>query len=267
MLHTTPFITAYLTFLAFALGACMGSFLNCMAWRIVHGESFVNGRSHCDFCGHVLTFDDLVPIISYIAHKGRCRYCGKKLPAGLLVAEIASALVFVSCLWKFDVSLEMLEYLLFGCILLAVSFADMEGFIIPDGFILAALVIRLVFIFLSGNIMEQLVFSAVGGLAVSAALLLIVLIFEKLMHREAMGGGDIKLIFACGLFLGLGKNILCLLMACVIGIVFALITQKFRAGQEDPKIFPFGPSIALGAWLSLLFGDSIINSYVSLFLL
>ena len=149
--------------------------------------------------------------------------------------------------------------------MLAVSFADIEDYIIPDRFIIAAIVLRVVFILISGDTVPQLIFSAVGGFAVALVLLLIVLIFEKIIHREAMGGGDIKLIFTVGLFLGWKKNVLCLLMACFIGIIFGTVTQKLRKDRDDPKIFPFGPSIAAGAWLSLLFGDTLINAYLSLF--
>lgn len=71
MLHLTPFLTVYCCALAALLGACMGSFLNCMAWRVVHGESVLRGRSHCDACGHMLGARDLVPIVSYLASGGR----------------------------------------------------------------------------------------------------------------------------------------------------------------------------------------------------
>ena len=81
MLYISPGFTVYFCALAFLLGACMGSFLNCMAWRIVHGESVLRGRSHCDVCGHVLTARDLVPIVSFLAHRGRCRTrCWAALP-------------------------------------------------------------------------------------------------------------------------------------------------------------------------------------------
>ena len=77
MLHLTPFLTVYCCVLAALLGACMGSFLNCMAWRVVHGESVLRGRSHCDACGHVLGARDLVPVVSYLVSGGKCRYCGE----------------------------------------------------------------------------------------------------------------------------------------------------------------------------------------------
>lgn len=265
MLFTTKFTAFYFLTLAAILGACMGSFLNCMAWRIVHGESVMNGRSHCDQCGHVLGIGDLIPIVSYLAHKGKCRWCGAKLSKLYLWSEIISAVVFASIVYKFDISLNTLQYLLWASILLACSFADLEGYIIPDGFIIAAVVIRAVFILLAEDKIGELTFTLLGGIAVAAALLLIVTVFEKVVGREAMGGGDIKLIFVTGMYLGWQKNLLCLFLSCILGIIFGLATQKKRETQKDAKIFPFGPSIAAAAWLCLLFGDKVIGWYTGLF--
>lgn len=265
MLFKSTFTTVYFLVLAAILGACMGSFLNCMAWRIVHGESVMKGRSHCDSCGHVLGVGDLIPIFSYLAHKGKCRWCGAKLSAQYLWSEIVSAIVFASILYKYDISLTALQYLLWASLLLACSFADLEGYIIPDGFIIAAIAVRAVFILISGNIVSELAFTLLGGFAVALGLLLVVTVFEKLAKREAMGGGDIKLIFATGIFLGWQKNLLCLFVSCILGIIFGAVTQKKRETQADAKIFPFGPSIAAAAWLCLLFGDGLINWYTGLF--
>ena len=265
MLFTSTFTTVYFLVLSAILGACMGSFLNCMAWRIVHGESFLKGRSHCDKCAHVLTLGDLVPIFSYIAHKGRCRWCGAELSKRYLWSEILSAIVFVSVVYKFDITPECLQYLIFVSILLACSFADLEGFIIPDGFIIAAVIVRAVFILISDEPVSELIFSVLGGIAIATGLIIIVTLFEKLAKREAMGGGDIKLVFAVGLYLGWQKNLLCLFIACIIGIVFGAVTQKSRETQEDARIFPFGPSIAAAAWLCLLAGDRFLEWYLGMF--
>ena len=81
MLRLSPFITVYCCAVAALLGACTGSFLACLAWRTVHGESVLRGRSHCDVCGHVLGVRDLVPVFSYLFSGGKCRYCGAKLSA------------------------------------------------------------------------------------------------------------------------------------------------------------------------------------------
>ena len=270
----------------------MGSFLNCTAWRIVHGESVLKGRSHCDVCGHTLGIKDLFPVVSFLAHKGRCPYCKAKLSWGHVIFELISAGVFVAVVLKYDITWELLEYLLFACILLVCSFTDIEGYVIPDRFIIAGAVIRIIFILVSGDIVPNLIDAALGGLAIPAVLLLIVLLYEKLRGREAMGGGDIKLLFVTGLFLGWQRNILTLIFACIIGIVFAFAMPRKKIPAEDAqgaeqdremaaaaaetaegetdgprftKAFPWGPSIAIAAFISMMVGEQIMSWYMGLF--
>lgn len=303
MLYEAPFITIYSVVLTGIFGACMGSFLNCMAWRIVHGEPVSKGRSHCDLCGHVLGPADLVPAFSYLVHHGRCRYCGEKLSSRHVWAEVISAVVFVTILLQFNISLQALKFMVFASVMLASSFADLEGYIIPDRFILTGLFARIVFLFFEEDPRAEGLDSLIGGLAVAAAVLAVVLIFEKIRGIEAMGGGDIKLLFVTGLYLGWKGNILCLFAACIIGIIFGLTLNK-QAGLEteteaadadgqylhaddnvqnaelssesstdgsdaDEEIaagaFPWGPSIAIAAWLVLLFGNRLIDWYLSFF--
>lgn len=147
MLYADPFLTVYCCLLAALLGACMGSFLNCAAWRIVHGESVLRGRSHCDACGHVLAVRDLIPVVSYLAAHGRCRYCGAKLSRRHVLAEAVSALVFVTLLLHYDISLQALEGWCMASILLVCSFADLEGYIIPDRFIAVGVVLFIITLF------------------------------------------------------------------------------------------------------------------------
>ena len=264
MLYITPGFTVYFCAVAFLLGACMGSFLNCMAWRIVHGESVLRGRSHCDVCGHVLTARDLVPIVSFLAHRGRCRHCGAKLSARHVWTEVVTGAVFVLIVLKFDISLQALGALALACVLLAGAFADLEGYIIPDRFVLAGIGLRVVWFFFE-DWRVTLPDALLGGFAVGGGLLAFVLLYEKLRKIEAMGGGDLKLLFVTGLWLGWAKNLLCLLLACVFGIVFGLATQKRRAQQENAKILPWGPSICAAGIITMLAGDAVIAAYVSLF--
>ena len=94
MLRLSPFITVYCCTVAALLGACTGSFLGCLAWRTVHGESVLRGRSHCDICGHTLGVRDLVPVFSYLLSGGKCRYCGAKLSARHVWGELISIHAF-----------------------------------------------------------------------------------------------------------------------------------------------------------------------------
>lgn len=264
MLYLSPGLAVYFCVLAFGFGACMGSFLNCMAWRIVHGESVLRGRSHCDVCGHVLTAGDLVPIVSFLAHRGRCRWCGAKLSARHVWAEGLTGAAFVLILLRFDLSLQALGALILACVLLAGALADLEGYIIPDRFIVAGVAARIPFFFFE-DWRRTLPDALLGGFAVGGGLLAFVLLYEKLRRVEAMGGGDLKLLFVTGLWLGWAKNLLCLLLACILGIAFGLATQKRRAAQENAKVFPWGPSICAAGIVTMLAGDAVISAYVSMF--
>lgn len=253
--------------IAAVLGACMGSFINCLAWRMTHGESIMRGRSHCDFCSHTLGAADLIPIISYLFSGGRCRYCRAKLSASHIVIELLTAAAYVGVLLRFDITLKTVEGIMLTTILIAVSLTDIYDCIIPDGFIIAGVIIKLGFILASKNVIKSLVESAVGGFAVAGVLLVIVVIFEKIKGVEAMGGGDIKLLFMIGLFLGWQKNLMCVLAACVIGILFGMAALKGRDKSSDQGsgLFPWGPSIAVSAWLCYMFGDVFLDAYMSLF--
>lgn len=252
----------YICFVAMLAGGFAGSALNCYAWRREKGEIWAKGRSHCDSCGHVLNAVDLIPVFGYIIRKGRCAYCGAKLDSGHLWAEILSSLVFLSALLKFGISIRTAEYLLLAVILLGVSFCDLHGYIIPDGFIAAGFVIRFIFLFAGGFSWKALFDIITGTVSVSLPLFICVVIAEKVMKKDAMGGGDIKLLALTGAFLGWKLNIICLIGACVIGIIVGAALIKKRG---ESLAFPWGPSIAAAAWLTLLFGQSLLNWYLGLF--
>ena len=255
-------VIAYICFVVLLAGGFAGSALNCYAWRREKGESWAKGRSHCDVCGHTLGLVDLIPVFGYIIRKGRCAYCGAKLDSGHLWAEVLSSLVFLSVPLKFGISIQTAEYIALAIILIGVSLCDLHGYIIPDGFIIAGLVLRLVFLFIEGFSWKAFLDVIIGAVSVSAVLLVCVLVAEKIMKKDAMGGGDIKLLALTGAFLGWKLNVLCLLLACVIGIIVGAVLMKKRGAS---RAFPWGPSIAAAAWLTLLFGQPLLDWYLGLF--
>ena len=336
LLFETPLMCGLILAFTAIFGLCMGSFFNCYAWRIVHGESVLKGRSHCPYCDHPLGFLDLIPVFSFLFLKGHCRYCGKKLSARYLGAELVTALVFVSIVLFFDISWRTLELLILASVLLCISFADLEDYLVPDRFIIAGIVTRIVFVIaLSENIWQGLLDMIIGGLCVTVPLIILVLIADKLLGRDTMGGGDIKLIFMVGLYFEWTHSLLMMIVACVLGILFAIIFGRTNgiakwedvtpeelaaalakdADGEEPaapeaeeaaeklaaelaeakeeaehgagkhpvealrgreqreaeimrknRLIPFGPSIAAGAWIVLMFGDKIVNWYLSFFM-
>lgn len=258
MLYTAPAITIYSCFIAALLGACMGSFLNCAAWRVVHGESVLRGRSHCDVCGHVLAPRDLVPVFSYVFSRGRCRYCGAKLSPRHAVGEAVAALVFVSLLLRYDISLRTLEAWAVACLLLACAFADLEGYIIPDRFIAVGVVLLSSPCFCPGP-------GQTGAGRPHRR-------HRRGRRRPAAGAADgeaapprrhgrrrYQAAVSHRAVSGLAENLLCLLLACVVGILWGLVRAK--RGQQG---LPWGPGIALAAWSAALFGQNLIDWYLSL---
>ena len=261
MLYATPVITVYCCALAAIFGLCMGSFLNCLAWRIVHGESALKGRSHCDACGHVLAPRDLIPVVSFLVSGGKCRYCGARLSRGHLLAEISTALVYVAMLLKYDISLQALQYVLFGSVLLCCAFADLEGYIIPDSALVVGIAVRVLYLIVTRAAFSVWLDGLLGGFAVGGGLLLLVLAYEKIRKVEAMGGGDLKLLFVTGLYLGWKGNLVCLFAACVLGILFGLIATR----GEKQTAFPWGPAISAAAILTALWGERVVEAYMELF--
>ena len=120
------------------LGAVFGSFLNCAAWRLAHGESVLRGRSHCTACGHVLGAGDLVPVLSWLFLRGKCRYCGNRIPARYPLTELVFAVLTLLCLLRFDLSWLCLRNWILLCCLFCLSLTDLECMIIPDVLLLIA---------------------------------------------------------------------------------------------------------------------------------
>lgn len=268
----------YLCILAFLFGTVFGSFLNCMAWRIAHNESVLKGRSHCAVCGHTLGIADLIPVFSWLFLGGRCRYCKEKISPRYVAAELVCGCGFVLSFLRYGVSWRTLQVIVLFCILLALSLTDFEIYEIPDRFVLAGIIWYLV----SSKLMDRrlsltgmtvsilpegeylslpawgqnLLAGLIGGLAIGGGMLFLSLLFDHLLGKESMGGGDIKLFFMTSLYLGLLQGLFSLILSCIVGLVIAAVMRRKRV--------PFGPAISLAAFLSLLYGESFVNWYLSL---
>jgi leader peptidase (prepilin peptidase)/N-methyltransferase len=267
MLYLTPALTAYILIVAFALGAVMGSFSNCLAWRMTHGESVLRGRSHCPKCGHTLSPAELVPIFSWLAQRGRCRSCGEKISVRYPLTELFSGAAFVLVVMEYDVTVKAAMYLVLTLILLIAALTDIDEGIIPNSLIIAAIADFALFTCLGGgDVPRALLRGAAGGFAVAVPLLLLSLLMDRLLKRDSMGGGDIKLFFAAGMFFPFFESLFVLILACVLGIIFALVFPRLRAKSSgDEKAFPFGPAIAASAFVSIFLAQPATAFYLNLF--
>ena len=169
------------------------------------------------------------------------------------------AVMTTLCLWKYDLSFLALRNFILLCCLFTLSLVDIDSMIIPNVFIIIPIVAWAAYIPLAEKPLIYLRDGLIAGAVYGVGLLLISLLMDKLLKKESLGGGDIKLFFVMGLFLGLGQGLLALLAACVFGLIFVLAAKK----RNQP--FPFGPAISLATWLSLLFGRYVLDWYVGLF--
>ena len=252
----------YCGVVALLLGAVFGSFLNCAAWRISHGESVLRGRSHCPDCGHVLGAGDLVPILSWLFLRGRCRYCGKKIPARYPLTEAVFALLTLLCLLRFDLSWLCLRYWILLCCLFCLSLTDLECMIIPDVCLIIAAAVWVIFLPLTGMGWPAVRGGLLAGLIFGGGLLGLSLLMDRILKRDSLGGGDIKLFAVLGLYLGIVGTLFMTVLACLLGLLFAVL-RRGRGGGSEP--FPFGPAIAAAGTVMLLCGEPLIQWYTGLF--
>ena len=267
-IYEYPFLTAYCIVVAAITGAVAGSFLNCAAFRIVRSESFLKGRSRCPSCGHALGVAELIPVLSWVFQKGKCKWCGQKISARYPLTEITFSVITVLCLLRFDLTLLCLRNFLFLCCLFLLTLTDLQAMIIPDGcHITAVLVWAVAAPFVMGGWHDVLI-HVLAGFVFGAALLCLSLVMDRVMGQDTLGGGDIKLFAVVGLYLGFIGTLFAVILSCVVGLFMRAAKGMFLGASQNAKTkvqpenaFPYGPSIAFAAALILLYGDPLINWY------
>jgi len=238
-------------------GLVLGSFYNVVGLRVPKGESIVNPPSHCTSCGKRLTAFELIPVLSYLIQRGKCKGCGVKVSPIYCFTEIVTALLFALCYVKFGFTAELAVALLFVSLLVIINVSDIAYMLIPN---------KILLFFLPFLIVSRIVsplepwWDSLLGAVIGFSVLLLIAVVSK----GGMGGGDIKLFLLIGLVLGTIHTLLTLFLASVVGMIVGGIVLKVR-GQGRKTPLPFGPSIAVGALLAYFYGDQLIEWYWQLF--
>jgi len=233
------------------LGFCIGSFLNVVIYRLPRGESIVTGRSHCPNCARVIAWYDLVPLLSYLVLGGRCRSCRVAISGRYPLVESLTGVLFLILYLHFGLRIVLVKSLFLTSLLVAVSFIDIDHFFIPNRLVLAGVVCGVVF---SLFVPDVSLWSALLGAASTAGFLLLV----ALLSRGGMGMGDIKLGLVTGLFLGWPLGLTGLLIGVCLGgfLGIVLLASKIKSRKD---LIPFGPFIALGTLIAMLWGAQILH--------
>lgn len=231
----------------FVLGTIFGSFYNVLGLRIVNHESIIKPRSHCEKCGHILAWYELIPILSFLFLKGKCKNCKTPLSYLYLFSEFFCGVLFAISYYSFGFSYNFLIALIISSLLIIVTVSDITYMIIPDRFIVicSILVIIIKAIFCPLN---TFLYSLLSGVASFAVMFAIMKFGNYVFKKETLGGADVKLMFFVGLCLEPFLSLLVIVFASFIALPVSLLLLV----KEKEHAIPFGPFIVIGLMIVFL---------------
>lgn len=240
----------------FIFGTIIGSFLNVCIYRMPRNQSIAYPPSHCTNCNNNLKPYDLIPILSYILLKGRCRYCREKVSERYPIIEFLTGILYVLVYVKYGIAIDAIKYIIMVSILIVIGMIDLDTTNIYFKTTLVGFIVAVTFLAIHAYRGLSVMNYIYGGIIGGGTLALIILI-----TKGGMGWGDAEICFVCGLFLGLKLTLLMLFLSFVIGslIGLALISLK-RKTRKD--YIPFGPFIVLASIITILWGQGIITWYL-----
>ena len=241
-------------------GLLVGSFLNVCIYRIPKGKSIIFPPSSCPGCGKKLSAYELVPVLSFLLQRGRCRGCSGGISIRYPIVEVLTSFLFLLCFWRFGLGLELVFSVIFAGLLLTAVFIDFDTMELPDGISLLCSLLGLAYGLIVKN---SLIFSVLGA---ATGFLLMYIIYKAgsmIYKKEAMGGGDIKLAAATGTFLGWQGVSFSIYLAFFLAFIVLLPALMTGIKKRQDSV-PFGPALAAGAMIVLLWGSVIWNWYAGM---
>lgn len=285
-LNLVPPLFGYVV--AGVFGAIIGSFLNVVIHRVPLEESIVFPNSRCPSCGGVIAFYDNIPVLSYLALRAKCRHCKEHISFRYPAVELLTAALFIGVAWHAGLSAALPFDLVFASALLALVFIDAEHMILPNVItypgIVFAVVARIAIPLLTGTPhfddvpslaqgaladmpiwATSLAGALIGALLGGGSLWLMGWTWEKLRGIEAMGLGDVKMMFMVGAYLGWRLTILTIFIGVLTGSVIGILLMARQRQRDMQMLLPFGVFLGLGAIAALLFGSPIVEWYAGQF--
>jgi leader peptidase (prepilin peptidase) / N-methyltransferase len=288
-LQTIPLLPPAFGYLSAGIfGAIIGSFLNVVIHRLPREESVVFPNSKCPSCGTVIAFYDNIPVVSYLILGGKCRGCRKPISARYPAVELLTACVFVAIAWRDGLSWALPFDLIFVAALLALVFIDAEHMILPNAItypgIVFAVVARLAIPYLTGTVhfddipslmtgalatapvwIVSLAGAFLGALIGGGSLWLMGWTWEKLRGVEAMGLGDVKMMFMVGAYLGWRLTVLTIFIGVLSGSIIGILLMARQGKRDMQMLLPFGIFLGIGAIASLFVGSQLVEMYAGQF--
>ncbi len=249
-------MTAVWTIVTIIYGILIGSFLNVCIYRIPEKQSVVVVRSHCMSCGKQIKWYDLVPLVSFLILRGKCRYCKAKLSWQYPAVEALNGILYGIIVLVNGFNITSILYCLATSALLALSIIDWRTYEIPPSFNIFIGILGIIRLILD---LPHWYNYVIGFVSVSGFLLLIFLVTKG----RGIGFGDVKLMAAAGLLLGWKLIILSLGLGCVLGSIIHITLMYVK---DKDRVLAFGPYLSLGIFISMLYGEQIIEWYLHMFM-
>lgn len=241
----------------FILGCVFGSFYNVVAFRVSKKESIIKPKSHCPKCNHILRFYELIPVISYLIQKGKCRNCHEKISLFYPLMEIFSGILFSISFYSFGFSYDLLMALALSSMFIIIIVTDLNYYIIPDEINIAfSIIIFIINILIHSSILEALKYSAFG-LIMFLFMYALMIIGNFLFKQESLGGGDVKLLFV----LGMTSPIILSFFGITLAAFLALPISIYLYLRHKDKVLPFGPFLVAGFLIIYLLKIDVSDIY------
>lgn len=257
------FISTELIFpvVSLILGLILGSFYNVCIYRYLKGESIVSPASHCPSCGHTLSWWENLPLLSFILLKGHCLNCQANISWQYPFVESISGLWALLLAFSFGLGWPWLVYLLFGGLLIVLSFIDLDSFVLPDFLTIpGGIAAFLCAVFLLDMNWQT---SLLGGLGGAGCFWIIQKFYKLLRGFEGLGSGDIKLMFLLGALLGWQPLAFVVLIGSISGLIVGIIClYKGKKHEGMQTAIPFGPFLSLGGMIYILYGSELMQIYM-----
>jgi leader peptidase (prepilin peptidase)/N-methyltransferase len=254
--------TETITLVALTLiGACIGSFLNVCIYRLPRRESLMWPASHCTSCGRTLAWYENVPVLGWLALRGRCRTCGSHISIIYPIVELITAVIFVAGYLIYGWTPLLAARLLFACAMIVLFVIDLQHQILPNVITVPGIVIGFVLsVVMPPGWLSSLIGIVVGG----GVLFAIMEIYARARGFEGLGMGDVKMLAMIGAFLGWPLMLLTLVLASFAGSVVGVGMMATRRGGMQTAL-PFGTFLAVGALVAAVVGDPILTWYMSFY--
>ena len=254
----------YILIILFFMGSIFGSFLNVVIYRVPKNMSIVYPSSHCFSCKKKIPMKYNIPILGYFLLSGKCVFCLNRFPSRYAFIELITAIFTVIVYLIFNWNSLFFVYLTLTYLLIAVTFVDIDHFIIPNGFILFGLSVLIISLMLDVSLLGW-EYSVSGSFVFAGFLFCIGLIGQFILKKESIGFGDVKLGLILGGFLGVEYSILALYLSFALSAIIIIVFYRGKMNSSDTKI-PFGPYLAAGTLISLFTispdgGNYILNWY------